>query len=140
MERHPPRHAPLEGALLVLREVAATPRAEEEHDLVEHVPRLRRAGGLDRRRTPGATEDGHEARGQLPCRRDDVDEPRCDGAAGHAVELGRGGLLHEHDAAGLLHVPEPEGSVRPHPRQDHRHGGGSLILRESAQEPVDGEA
>ncbi len=73
-------------------------------------------------------------------RGDQVGQTGIDGAAGHAVELGRGRLLHQHHAGFFLDGPQADGAVRAHAGEDDADAQLLPVLGQGAQEEIDGEA
>ena len=141
LQRHPACHAALDGALLVLGKVAATPGAEKEDDLVECVPPLSNPASA---RSLARSER----------RRERIGDARADPAQGRrrrrAEYRWRFGACCRTSpsrvparAPGLrllLHRPDPERPVRSHPRENHRDGVGTLSSSASERKnPVDRE-
>ena len=67
-----------------------------------------------------------------------IDQGGVDGAAGHAVELGRGGVLHHHHAELLLDGPHAQGAVAPHPGKNHADRLLLLVRGQVAEEEING--
>ena len=61
------------------------------------------------------------------------------GVLRHPVELRARDVLHEHQAAGFEHVADPARAVASAARQHHRDGSPTAVLRERAEEDVDGQ-
>src|SRR5262245_181368 len=57
---------------------------------------------------------------ELFCGQDKVDDAGCNGAAGHGGVFGLLWVLHQNDAAGLLHRANADGAVRSRSAQDDR--------------------
>jgi hypothetical protein len=71
---------------------------------------------------------------------DDVDEARGQGAARHAVEFGRGRILHQHQPTVLLDGAQPQGAIGAHAREDDADGLLAPVVGQGAEEKVDGPA
>ena len=78
--------------------------------------------------------------GQLLHRGDDVGQPGVDRAARHAVELGRGRLLHQHHARLLLDGPQAQRAVGAHAREDDADAALLPVLGQGAEEEIDRQA
>ena len=76
--------------------------------------------------------------GQLLGRGHVIDQPGVDGAAGHAVELGRGGVLHHHHAKLLLDGPQAQRAVAAHPGENDADRLLLLVRGQVAEEEIDG--
>ena len=63
-----------------------------------------------------------------------------DGAAGHAVESGLLGVLHDDETALLLHRFQSETAVGAGPREDRTDGALTAFFGQRAQEEVEGHA
>ena len=85
-------------------------------------------------------EIGEDFSGQLFRRGHQVGQPGIDGAARHAVEFGRGRLLHQGHAGLFLDGPQPHRAVRAHAGEDDTDAALLLVLGQGAQEEVDGQA
>ena len=101
---------------------------------------------LPSRRNPGFVDEGavleigDDSFGELTHRGDDVGEPCVDGASGHAVEFGRGGVLHEDHPRFLLDGLEAHGAVGAHARENDADAPLPPVVRQGAEEEVDGQA
>ena len=137
----PALEPPQDGAPLVVREVVPRPRPEHGEDPLDG-PELvvrERPGVVDREvdgPEPVRVRDrfGPERGG----RGDRVDDARRDGAPGHLVVLGVGGVLGEDEPAGLLDGPHADGPVVAGPREDDGDGVVAPGPGERPEEVVDG--
>ena len=140
MQAHPPLDAAVKGVALVKREVVAGLAAQQEEDFFELAGRgrirLDRRGAGEQRGVPQILQ---QARGQLLRRGHDVRQPGINGAAGHAVELRRVGLLHQHHAGLLLDGLEAQRAVAAHAGKDHAHAALPLIFSERPQKEINGQ-
>ena len=73
-------------------------------------------------------------------RQHEIGTPAHDGAAGHAVERGLLGVLHDDETALLFHRLQSEAAVGARPREDRADGALTAFLRQRAQEEVEGHA
>ena len=80
-----------------------------------------------------------EPRGELVHGQHDVGDFRRDDGARHRFVRRFLRVLHEHDAAGVLHCARAERAVGAAARQDHREAV-AVLLRQRAKEHVDGRA
>ena len=65
------------------------------------------------------------------------DRPCC---LGHAVELSAGGVLHHHQPARIVDIPNPPRTIAPTARQHDGHRARAAVSRQRAKEDVDGQA
>ncbi len=70
---------------------------------------------------------------------DEVDATAVDRGLGHRSMLGRTLVLSERDPPHRLDLAQPERTVRPRPRKDHRDRLALLLLGERPQEEIDGK-
>src|SRR5678816_4584935 len=70
---------------------------------------------------------------------DVVHDARIDGAARHAIELRRLGILREGDSVLALDGPQPFGAVRARPGEHDTDRLFSQVLRERGEEVVHGQ-
>ena len=74
--------------------------------------------------------------GQFLHRGHDVGQPGVNGAARHAVELGRGRLLHQHHARLFLDGPQPQRAVGAHAGKNHADAVLLPVLGQGAEEEI----
>jgi len=95
---------------------------------------------------PGVLDEGFVAEvggdlfRQFRRRGHEVGQACLDGAAGHAVELRGGRLLHEDNSRALLDGCQAERSVASHPRQNHADGQVMAVVGQGTQEEVHRQA
>lgn len=135
-------HAPFDtahhGGALVVREVDAADLLERTVDAqhrVVVVVKLDVVAGKQHRRMLREVEDLFD---DLARRQHEVGKPGADGAAGHAVELGGGGVLHDDQAARLFDGLDAARAVRPRARQHHGNAAVAHLLGKRVEEDVDG--
>ena len=136
---HPPLNATVDGVLFVQGEIVTTLGAQQDQDLLQRALILLFQGEFRLGDDPGMAEISDDLVGQLLHRGDNIGQPRADGAARHAVELGRGRFLHQDDARLLLDRLEPERPIRAHAGEDHADAPGLAILGQSAEKEIDRE-
>ena len=134
-------HAPFDtahhGGALVVREVDAADLLERTVDAQHRVVvvKLDVVAGKQHRRMLREVEDLFD---DLARRQHEVGKPGADGAAGHAVELGGGGVLHDDQAARLFDGLDAARAVRPRARQHHGNAAVAHLLGKRVEEDVDG--
>ena len=130
----------VDGARFVLGKVVAGLGAQQDEDLLQRVLDL---GGRDSAvlRVPakGVRGVADELRGHLGRQQFVVHQAGADGAARHAVELGRGRVLRHDHAALTLDRAHPLGAVAAGAREDDADGPLALLLGERAEEKIDGQ-
>ncbi len=135
--------APLDAAghraRLVVREVDAELALEHVVHGGEAVDRAVGEGRLEVRAQPHALgvlgqHLGHLVRGQHP-----VGDARVARRLGHAVELRALVVLHEHEPPGLVHGADAARAVAAAAREHDGDRALPAVLRERAEEDVDGE-
>ena len=73
-------------------------------------------------------------------RQHEIGTPAHDGAAGHAIESGLLGVLHDDETALLFHRLQSETAVGAGPREDRADGALTAFFGQRAQEEVEGHA
>ncbi len=73
-------------------------------------------------------------------RGDHVGQAGVDGAARHAVELGRSRGLYKNHPGLLLDGPKAQGAVRAHARQDDPDAASLAVIGQGAEEKIDWQA
>ena len=142
-ERHATCDPPLDRRRLVRAEIGAGRPAEQGQDRAQAILRLRRLGRLlvsalvALRDHVGMAAEASELLRDASRRLDEVDAPRGDGAARHAVMRGRLKVLGEDDAAFRLDRPRSKRPVRAGPGEDHGDRLAAPGLGQRAQEGVD---
>lgn len=133
--------APRDGTPLVLGEVVAGLGAQQHQDLPQGVlGRGLGVGGLPGERAEGLGDIGDELGGHLGGLQLIVHQAGGQGAARHAVVLGRGGVLDHDHAALALDRPHAVVAVTAGAGEDDADGVFPLILRQGAKEKVDRQA
>ena len=127
VQRHPPEQPPLDGRQLVVPEVDAADRLEHVVDPLQVVGRHIVIVGEGRRRHVAAHAELRQLGADRRRRQHQIDHPGVDRGARHAVVLRRLRRLREREAAGALHVGQPDGAVAGGARQDH--GDAPLLHR-----------
>ena len=69
-----------------------------------------------------------------------ITTPCVDGVSGHAVEFGRGGVLHEDHPRFLLDGLETQGTIGTHSRENDANAPLPPVVRQGAEEEVNGQA
>ena len=133
-----PLDAADDGRALVVREVDPVLLLEREVDAREALlvaEELQPLLGDDVKMVAGEVHDlpADLARGKHP-----VHEAGADRAAGHPVELGALGLLHDGEAAPVLDRPDAAGAVGSRAGEDHGHRALAVLLGQRVEEDVDG--
>jgi hypothetical protein len=134
-QRHAVGDAPQHRGALVAAEVDAADRVEPPLDEVQGL-----VVGLEnapRRQPRGLHLEQRLAHGLG--RQHPVDQPGGDGGQGHAVEARRGGVLHEGEAPGLLHLLEAQAPVAPGAGEHDGHRALAVVLGQRGEEQVDGQ-
>ena len=140
MEAHAPLDPAVDGALLVQGKVVAGLRPQQDDDLLQGALGLVLQGQVGLGDEGGVLEIGDDLAGQLLRRGDDVGQPGVDGAAGHAVELGRGRRLHEDHPGLFLDGPEAQRAVGAHAREDDADAPLLPVVGQGAEEEIDRQA
>ena len=137
---HAALDAAVDGARFVLGKVVAGLGAQQDEDLLQRVLELggRKGGGLGQL-AKGVRGVGDELRGHLGRRQFVVHQAGADGAARHAVELGRGRVLRHDHAALTLDGAHALGAVAAGAREDDADGPLALLPGEGAEEKIDGQ-
>ncbi len=105
---HPPLNATVDSVLLVQGEIVSALGAQQNQDLFQSALILLFQREFCLGNDQGMAEISDDLAGQLLHRGDNIGQSRPDDAARHAVELGRGRFLHQHDARLLLDRLESE--------------------------------
>jgi hypothetical protein len=136
MDVHAPLDAPPARAGLVDGEVV--PRSVAERD--EDAPERRRVTGEPLRVSAGhAGQERTDLLHHRARRQDEVHDTRPDRALRHSGVRGALCLLrHRHPGVSLDRL-QPERPVGPRPRQDHADRTLALVVRQGAEEIVDGQ-
>ena len=136
-------HAPLDpavdGVLLVQGEVVAGLGPQQDEDFLQGALVLLLQGQFGLGDDEGVPEIVDDLSGQILRRGDQVGQPGLNGAPGHAVELGRGRLLHQRHSRLFLDGPQPHRAVRAHAGEDDADAALLPVLGQGAQEEIDGE-
>ncbi len=136
-------HAPLDpavhGVLLVQREVLAGLGPQQDEDFLQGALVLLLQRALCLGDDEGVPEIVDDLSGQLLRRGHQVGQPGLDGAPGHAVELGRGRLLHQRHSRLFLDGPQPHRAVRAHAGEDDADAALLPVLGQGAEEEIDRE-
>ena len=138
VQDHPAVDAAAEAARLVVGEVDARDLVHDLQDLAE--VRLARGSRTLGPRRPGhvrVQRDAADLQGDLDRGEHEIHAAAGDGAARHAALLGRA-VLGEGDPPLGLDLFQPEGAVGRRAGQDHADRPVSLVLRQGAEEAVDG--
>jgi len=85
------------------------------------------------------TEIVHDPGRQLFRRGNQVGQSGVDGAARHAVELGRGRVLCYRQPSFVLDGAQAQGSVRTHARKDDAYAPLLLVVGQGTEEEIDGK-
>ena len=133
---HAPLDAAVDGGLLVEGEIVAGLRPQQDDDLLEGAMALVLVGqrGLDDQ--GDVLEIGADLAGQQLHRADHVRQPGVNGAAGHAVELGRGRVLHEDHPRLALDGFETQRAVRAHARKNDANAALFQVIGQGAQKEI----
>ena len=128
VESHAALDAAADGGGFVEREVVAGLRAEEDEDFFERALRFGRGnvlemGTIGEMRGVGDQLGRHFRRGH-----DVIGEPGGDGAARHAVELGRLRVLGDDQAVFALDGAHAEGAVGAGAGENNADGAFALVL------------
>jgi hypothetical protein len=124
-ELHAPRQAPQDRGALVAREVVPRARAHHVEDALEGglavlVDRCTGPGRMDERRELVlVARELRQACGELSHRQHDVRDLGRDHGAGHGLVQRLARVLHQDEAAGVLHGARAEHAVGAAARQDH---------------------
>ena len=140
MNAHAALDPAIEGVPLVKRKVVARVGAQQDDHLFQGALRLVFQHCFRPRDERGALQIGDDLLRQFLRRGHDVRQPGVDGAARHAVEFGRGRLLHQHHAGFFLDGPQPQRAVGTHAREDHADAVLLPVLRQRAEEKIDRQA
>ena len=124
-------------ALLVAGEVVAGVGTQKNKDLFERGSRFPLSRTMLLAGCRGVREILDQLGGKLLRRRDVIRHARVDRAAGHAVILGRGGVLHHYHPEGLLDGPQTQRAVAPHARENDPDGFFLLVRGQMPEEEVD---
>ena len=141
LHRHAPLNAAVNGAGLVQRKIMAGVGAQQHAYFLQRVLGLGRGhkgqavGGLQGARGQGHQLCWHAGRGQHQ-----VGQLRGQGAARHAVKLGRLGALHQHQAARVLDGADAQRAIAARARQHHAHGLLLQALGQRGHEKVNRQA
>ena len=82
----------------------------------------------------------HESLRHLGHRQYEIDTPARDRAAGHAIERGFLGVLHDDEATPLFHRLQAETAVCAGAGEDRADRALTALLRQGAQEEIEGHA
>ena len=134
----PPLDPPAQRARLVVREIDPLVTRDERRDFSQDGFRRRFGNGLDHAARRVGCVVVNRA-GQLARRQHVIGEPGGDHAAGHAVELGRFRVLHQHDPARFVDRPHAARPVAAGPRQDHADRQIAQTAGQRVQKDVDGK-
>ena len=140
VDAHAPLDPAIEGVPLVERKVVAGVGAQQDDGLFQGALRLvfqRRFGPGDQR---SALEIGEDLPRQLLRRGHDIRQPGVNRAARHAVEFGRGRLLHQHHARLFLDGAQTQRAVGAHAGKNHADAVLLLVLRQGAEEEINRQA
>ena len=130
VDAHAPLDPAIHGVLLVKGKIVACLRPQQDHDLFEGAMAFILPGQSGAGDEGHVVEKGDDLAGQGLHRGDDVRQPGLHGTAGHAIELGRGRVLHKDHARLLLDGLETQRAVRAHAR---KNDADAVILRVSSQ-------
>ena len=134
---HPAFEAPVNRVLFVEGKVVPGPVAQEDEDLAQ---RLRGVLFRKRQRRFGQAAGICAQRLRHLVRRlDHIDHPGRNGAARHALILGRLRILGDRHAGLGLDRSQPHGAVAAGPGQDDPHGSVLLVFRQRTEEVIDGQ-
>ena len=143
MDGHAPLDTAIEGVFLVEREIVPGTRPQQYADLVEPALLFHRLDDLRLQSGFGfvAKMAGFEnALRQVARLGNDVDQAGINSAARHAVELGGGRVLHQHQSAAFLDGAQAMAAVRTHAGENDPDGVCAAVIRQRPEEEVDRQA
>ena len=113
--------------------------AEQDEDFFQRALRLGCAGRLEAPASGEVRGVSDQLLRHFGRRHDVIDETRGNGAARHAVEFGRFGILRDDQAVLALDGANAKCAVGPGAGKDDPDGALALVLGEGAEEEVDGQ-
>ena len=140
VQAHAPLDPAVDGALLVQGKIVAGLGPQQDQDLFQGALRFALPGGIGCRDKRGVLQIVDDPARQFLRRGDHVGQPGVDGAARHAVELGRGRRLYKDHPGLLLDGPQAQRAVGAHPRQDDADAPGLAVIGQGAEEEIDRQA
>ena len=139
VDPHAPLDPPVQGILLVHREVVAGARPKQDEYFLQGALVLIFNRTFSSDKQVGMTEKVDDLSGKFLRRGHDVGQSGVDGASGHAVEPGGSRLLRQCHPALFLDGPKPHRAVGAHAGEDDANALILPVLGQRAEEEIDGE-